>query len=101
MSFAEELKMKRDSFLDEKAIQFAEKMELKIIKEAEMGHLNITVQVDNDMEDKHVYRSHEFAEKLQELLDGVKVTYEVQTYQSLLKTRIYKHYLRFDWSDPA
>ncbi|MGE7880126.1 hypothetical protein [Peribacillus muralis] len=100
MSLMENLKMKQEKAIDNKVVEFAEEMESIIIQSAEKGYGSFRYTINNENPDKHLMRSQKFAEKLEMLMDGVKVRYEVQKKKYVLLASTYNEYsLLFDWTD--
>ena len=99
MSLLEDLKTKQEKVIDDKVVEFAEEMEDAITKSAENGYAGYNYNINNENPDKHIMCSKTFAEKLEALMDGVKVEYEVKKKVSLLGLSFYEHYINFSWND--
>ena len=100
MAFAKELKAKQLEAINKKAVEFAEKMKERIIESAEQGYSAYRYNISNNQDDKHIFCTKEFIEKLNELFDDVKVTYKEEQKQTLIgNITYYDKYILFDWSN--
>lgn len=99
MSLVENLKEIQDKTIDEKVLEFAGEMEAAIIESAGKGYSGYKYQIRYDNPDKHMMLSKIFIEKLQELMDGVKVEFKKEERKSLLGGSYYEHYIHFKWND--
>lgn len=100
MSLVVNLKEIQEKAIDEKALEFAEEMEAAIIESAAKGYSGNKYKIHNDNPDKHIMHSKIFIEKLQELLDGVKVEFIKEKRKYLLiNGSYYEHYIHFRWND--
>lgn len=99
MSLVENLKEIQAKAVDEKVIEFAEVMEAAMIESAEKGYSGYRYQIQNENPDKHIMCSKTFIEKLQMLMDGVKVEYKKEEKKMLLTSfNYYEHYIHFNWN---
>lgn len=99
MSLVANLKEIQEKVIDEKVIEFAEEMEAEIIESAEKGYSGHRYKIHNDNPNKHMMFSKIFIEKLQGLMDGVKVEFKEEEKKNLLGGSYYEHYIRFSWND--
>ncbi|HFU6610049.1 TPA: hypothetical protein ACGPI4_004165 [Bacillus paranthracis] len=99
MSLVENLKEIQEKVIDEKVIEFAEKMEAEIIESAEKGYSGHRYQIHKENPDKHMMFSKIFIEKLQELMDGVKVEFKEEEKRDMFGFPYYQHYIHFKWND--
>ncbi|KXI60265.1 hypothetical protein SIL04_05185 [Bacillus cereus group sp. BfR-BA-00331] len=100
MSLVENLKEIQEKTIDEKVLEFAGEMESAIIESAGKGYSGYKYQIRYDNPDKHMMLSKIFIEKLQELLDGVKVEFIKEERKYLLISgSYYEHYIYFRWND--
>ncbi|HDR7393863.1 TPA: hypothetical protein QCX23_001066 [Bacillus toyonensis] len=100
MSLVENLKEIQANAVDEKVIEFAEDMEEVIIESAKKGYSGFRYQIHKENPDKHIMCSKTFAEKLQVLMDGVKVDYEKEEKKTIITgLSFYEHYIHFSWKD--
>lgn len=99
MSLVGNLKKIQEKAIDEKVLEFAEEMEAAIIESAAKGYSGFKYQIRNDNPDKHIMHSKLFTEKLQEIMDGVKVDFKKEERKSLLGGSYYEHYIHFKWND--
>lgn len=99
MSLVKNLKELREKAVDEKVLEFAEEMEAAIIESAEKGYSGYRYEIKNDNPDKHMMFSKIFIEKLQELMDGVKVEFKEEQNKDMFGFLSYKHYIRFSWNN--
>lgn len=99
MSLLEDLKTKQEKVIDDKAFEFAEKMEAVITKSAENGYAGFNYIIHNENPDKHIMCSQNFTEKLEALMDGVKVKYEEKKKSSLLGLSYYERCINFSWNE--
>ncbi|EJQ44005.1 hypothetical protein IEQ_04792 [Bacillus cereus BAG6X1-2] len=99
MSLIESLKEIQEKAIDEKALEFAEEMEAAIIESAGKGYSGYKYEIRYDNPDKHIMLSKIFIEKLQELMDGVKVEFKKEERKGLLGGTYYEHYIHFKWTD--
>lgn len=100
MSLVGNLKEIQEKAIDEKVLEFAEEMEAAIIGSAAKGYSGNKYKIHNDNPDKHIMHSKIFIEKLQELLDGVKVEFIKEERKYLLISgSYYEHYIHFRWND--
>lgn len=100
MSLVGNLKEIQGKAIDEKALEFAEEMESAIIESAGKGYSGYKYQIHKENSDAHIMRSKVFAEKLQMLMDGVKVNYEREEKKMLITGfTYYEHYIHFKWND--
>ncbi|MFA2831252.1 hypothetical protein [Bacillus paranthracis] len=98
MSLVENLKEMRDKAIEEKALEFAEEMEAAIIESAKNGYAGYKYQIHNENQDKHIMGSEIFIEKLQVLMDGVKVEFKKEERKGLFGS-YYEHYIHFSWKE--
>ncbi|MDC2863851.1 hypothetical protein [Bacillus sp. BP-3] len=99
MSLVKNLKEIQDKAIDEKALEFAEEMEAAIIESAAKGYSGYRYKIHNENPDKHIMHSKLFIEKLQELMDGVKVDFKKEERKNILGGFYYEHYIHFKWND--
>lgn len=100
MSLVTELQKKREQAIEEKVMELAEKMEPRLLESAENGYSSLNIRITSEQEDGHIFKSNEFVEKLNDLMDGVKVKYVVKEKTHLITKWTYKeHYLLFSWGD--
>ncbi|MDA1861181.1 hypothetical protein PDK22_26195 [Bacillus cereus group sp. BY122LC] len=100
MSLVGNLKELQEKTIDEKVLEFAEEMEMAIIESAAKGYSGFRYQIQNEDPNKHVMCSNTFIEKLQVLMDGVKVEYKKEEKKMLLLSfNYYEHYIHFKWND--
>ncbi|CAH2465081.1 hypothetical protein [Bacillus mycoides] len=100
MSLVGNLKEIQEKAIDEKALEFAEEMEAAIIESAAKGYSGYRYQIHKENSDAHIMRSKVFAEKLQMLMDGVKVNYKREEKKMLITGfTYYEHYIHFKWND--
>ncbi|PEY60895.1 hypothetical protein COJ37_30355 [Bacillus cereus] len=99
MSLVGNLKELQEKVIDEKVLEFAEEMEYVIIESATIGYSGYRYQIHKENPDKHILHSKPFTEKLQELMDGVKVEFKVEEKKNILGGSYYEHYIRFSWND--
>ncbi|PGQ11978.1 hypothetical protein COA08_01385 [Bacillus cereus] len=99
MSLVGNLKEIQEKTIDEKVIEFAEEMESTIIESATNGYSGYRYKIHNDNPDKHMMFSKIFIEKLQELMDGVKVEFKEEEKKNILGGSYYEHYIHFKWND--
>ncbi len=100
MSFVGNLKEIQAKAVDEKVIEFAEEMEAAIIESAEKGYSGYRYQIHKENPEKHIMCSKTFAEKLQVLMDDVKVNYKKEEKKGLITGfNYYEHYIHFSWND--
>lgn len=99
MSLIANLKEIQEKAIDEKALEFAEEMEAEIIEYAAYGYSGYRYKIHNDNPDKHIMHSKLFIEKLQELMDGVKVEFKEEGKKNILGGSYYEYYIRFSWND--
>ncbi|MDT3494725.1 hypothetical protein NLU03_09795 [Bacillus toyonensis] len=93
------LKELQEKAIDEKVLEFAEEMESVITKSAANGYSGHRYKLYNENPNRHMMCSKIFIEKLQELLDGVKVEFEEEEKKNILGGSYYEHYIRFKWND--
>ncbi|HDX9549368.1 TPA: hypothetical protein ROX86_001861 [Bacillus thuringiensis] len=98
MSLVGSLKEIQEKAIDEKVLEFAEKMESAIIESAGKGYSRYKYQIRYDNPDKHMMFSKIFIEKLQELMDGVKVEFKEEEKKGLFGP-YYEHYIHFKWNN--
>ncbi|MDA1883106.1 hypothetical protein [Bacillus cereus group sp. BY105LC] len=99
MSLVKNLKEMRDKAIEEKALEFAEEMEAAIIESAKNGYAGYKYQLHNENQDKHIMGSEIFIEKLQVLMDGVKVEFKKEEKKNILGGTYYEHYIHFSWKE--
>ncbi|HDR6286495.1 TPA: hypothetical protein QCU33_002483 [Bacillus cereus] len=99
MSLLENLKEIQTKAVDEKVIEFAEKMEGLITDSATKGYSGFRYQIQNEDPNKHIMCSKTFIEKLQMLMGGVKVDYKKEERKGLFNLSYYEHYIHFKWND--
>lgn len=100
MSLVGNLKEIQEKAIDEKVLEFAEEMEGVITESAANGYSGYKYQIHNENPDKHIMHSKLFIEKLQELMDGVKVEFIKEERKYLLiRGSYYEHYIHFRWID--
>lgn len=99
MSLVANLKEIQEKVIDEKVIEFAEEMEVEIIESAEKGYSGHRYQIHKENPNRHMMFSKIFIEKLQELMDGVKVEFREEEKKNILGGSYYEHYIRFSWND--
>ncbi|MFJ8521422.1 hypothetical protein [Bacillus cereus] len=100
MSLVVNLKELQEKVIDEKVLEFAEEMEGVIIESAANGYSGYRYQIHKENPDKHMMHSKLFTEKLQELMDGVKVDFKKEEKKGLITGfNYYKHYICFSWND--
>ncbi|PFH81651.1 hypothetical protein COI81_28975 [Bacillus cereus] len=100
MSLVENLKEMREKAIDEKVLEFAEEMESTIIESAKKGYVGYNYKIHNENQDKHIMHSEIFIEKLQVLMDGVKVEFKKEEKKGFFtNTSYYEHYICFKWND--
>ncbi|HDX9612838.1 TPA: hypothetical protein ROY01_003940 [Bacillus toyonensis] len=100
MSLVVNLKEIQEKAIDEKALEFAEEMEAAIIESAAKGYSGYRYQIHKENLDAHIMRSKVFAEKLQMLMDGVKVDYKREEMKMIITGfTYYEHYIHFKWND--
>lgn len=100
MSLVDVLKGNREKAIDERAIEFAENMENIILESSENGYSGYKYQIHSDNPDKHILCSPLFTGKLEDLMDGVKVTFEkVEKKNPFFATHYYENYIHFSWAD--
>ncbi|HGO9409083.1 TPA: hypothetical protein ACLBZV_003443 [Bacillus cereus] len=98
MSLVESLKEIQAKAVDEKVVEFAEEMESAITESAARGYSGYRYQIRNDNADKHIMCSKTFIEKLQILMDDVKVDYKKEEKKNILGGTYYEHYIHFMWN---
>ncbi|QWH60181.1 hypothetical protein EXW39_08360 [Bacillus mycoides] len=98
MSLVVNLKEIQEKVIDEKVLEFAEEMESAIIESAGKGYSGYKYPIRYDNPDKHMMLSNLFIEKLQGLMDGVKVKFKEEERKGLLGS-YYEHYIHFKWND--
>ena len=99
MSLLEDLKTKQEKVIDDKVVMFAEKMEAVIIQSAENGYAGYNFKINDENPDKHIMRSNTFVEKLEALMDGVKVKYVVKEKKSIISGWFFnEYYINFSWN---
>lgn len=98
MSLVVNLKEIQGKAIDEKVLEFAEEMETAIIESAGKGYSGYKYQIRYDNPDKHMMLSKVFLEKLQELMDGVKIEFKEEEKKGLFGS-YYEHYIHFKWND--
>jgi len=75
-------------------------MEYVIIESAAIGYSGYRYQIHKENPDKHILHSKPFTEKLQELMDGVKVEFKKEEKKGLFtNSSYYEHYIHFSWKD--
>ncbi|TBX37568.1 hypothetical protein [Bacillus thuringiensis] len=99
MSLVGNLKELQEKAIDEKVLEFAEEMESVITKSAASGYSGHRYKIRNENPNRHMMCSKIFIEKLQELLDGVKVEFKEDEKKNILGGSYYEHYIRFKWND--
>lgn len=99
MSLVENLKEMRDKAIEEKALEFAEEMEAAIIESAKSGYAGYNYKIHNENQDKHIMCSEIFIEKLQVLMDGVRVEFKKEEKKGILGGTYYEHYIHFSWKE--
>ncbi|ARW58429.1 hypothetical protein [Bacillus phage Tavor_SA] len=99
MSLVGNLKELQEKAIDEKVLEFAEEMEIVITKSAASGYSGHRYKIHNENPNRHMMCSKIFIEKLQELLDGVKVEFKEEEKKNILGGSYYEHYIRFKWDD--
>ncbi|MEH7644350.1 hypothetical protein [Bacillus toyonensis] len=99
MSLVGNLKKIQEKAIDEKVLEFAEEMESVITKSAASGYSGHRYKIHNEHPNRHMMCSKIFIEKLQELLDGVKVEFKEEEKKNILGGPYYEHYIRFKWND--
>ncbi|PGZ44846.1 hypothetical protein COE56_28930 [Bacillus anthracis] len=99
MSLVVNLKELQEKAIDEKVLEFAEEMETAIIESAGKGYSGYNYKIHHENQDKHMMLSKIFIEKLQELMDGVKVEFKKEERKSLLGGSYFEHYIHFKWND--
>lgn len=100
MTLLKNLKEIQEKAIDEKALEFAEEMEVVITESAANGYSGFRYQIYNENPDKHIMCLKTFAEKLQMLMDGVKVDYKKEEKKMLITGfTYYEHYIHFKWND--
>ncbi|MCQ6336979.1 hypothetical protein COK83_32195 [Bacillus thuringiensis] len=100
MSLVKNLKEIQEKAIDEKVLEFAEEMEGVITESAASGYSGFRYQIHKENPDKHVMHSKLFIEKLQELMDGVKVEFKKEEKKGLITGfNYYEHYIHFKWND--
>ncbi|PFB12663.1 hypothetical protein CN399_20780 [Bacillus cereus] len=99
MSLVGNLKELQEKAIDEKVLEFASEMEGAITESAAKGYSGYKYQIRYDNPDKHIMHSKLFTEKLQELMDGVKVEFKAEERKSLLGGSYHEHYIHFKWND--
>ncbi|MGH1047685.1 hypothetical protein [Bacillus mycoides] len=99
MSLVGNLKELQEKAIDEKVLEFAEEMESVITKSAASGYSGHRYKIHNENPNRHIMCSKIFIEKLQELLDGVKVEFKEEEKKNILGVSYYEHYIRFKWND--
>jgi hypothetical protein len=99
VSFLKILQAKQYSAMEEKAIEFSQEMEEIILKSAADGFSGYRYQIRKDHKYRQIFCSHEFAQLLEDLMDGVKVKYIVDVKQSVLisSDKWHEHFIIFDW----
>ncbi|HFU7087192.1 TPA: hypothetical protein ACGN8S_002227 [Bacillus cereus] len=98
MSLLGNLKEIQEKAIDEKVLEFAEEMEAAITESAAKGYSGYKYQIHYNNPDKHMMLSEIFIEKLQELMDGVKVEFKEEEKKGLFGS-YYEHYIHFKWND--
>ncbi|WP_242230650.1 hypothetical protein [Bacillus cereus group sp. BfR-BA-01325] len=100
MSLVENLKEIQGKAIDEKVLEFAEEMESVITESAGKGYSGYKYQIRYDDPNKHMMLSEVFIEKLQELMDGVKVEFKKEEKKGFFaNSTYYEHYIHFKWND--
>ncbi|AMR06500.1 hypothetical protein [Bacillus thuringiensis] len=100
MSLVGNLKELQEKAIDEKVLEFAEEMEIVITKSAASGYSGHRYKIHNENPDKHIMHSKIFTEKLQELMDGVKVEFKKEERKGIITGfNYYEHYICFSWND--
>ncbi|MBG9830541.1 hypothetical protein [Bacillus wiedmannii] len=100
MSLVESLKEIQAKAVDEKVIAFTEKVEGLVTGSAAKGYSGFRYQIQNEDPNKHIMCSKTFIEKLQMLMDGVKVDYKKEEKKMLITGfTYYEHYIHFQWND--
>ncbi|PHE78329.1 hypothetical protein COF80_32435 [Bacillus toyonensis] len=99
MSLVESLKEIQAKAVDEKVIEFAEKMEGLMTESATKGYSGFRYKIQNEDPNKHIMCSNTFIEKLQVLMDDVKVDCKKEEKKNILGGIYYEHYINFMWND--
>ncbi|MEK4707058.1 hypothetical protein [Bacillus sp. FSL R10-2780] len=99
MSLVKNLKEIQEKAIDEKVLEFAEEMEITIIESAASGYSGYRYNIHKENPDKHIMHSNLFIEKLQELMDGVKVDFRTEETKGILGITYYERYIHFSWND--
>ncbi len=99
MSLVVNLKELQEKVIDEKVLKFAEELEGVITESASNGYSGFRYQIHKENPDKHIMHSKIFTEKLQELMDGVKVEFKAEEKKNILGGSYYEHYISFSWND--
>lgn len=99
MVLLESLKTKQEKIIENKVIEFAEQVEPLLVESAENGYSGYAYKINDDNPEKHIMRSENFTEKLEMLMDGVKVKYEIRIKNSMLGWTFYEHYIQFHWNE--
>lgn len=97
MSLLGNLKKIQEKAIDEKVLEFADEMEGEITESAAKGYSGYKYQIRYDNPDKHMMLTEIFIEKLQELMDGVKVEFKEEEKKGLFGS-YYEHYIHFSWA---
>jgi len=100
MSLVDTLKASRERAIDEKVVEFAEQMEPIIIQSSNKGYASYLYRITEENSNKHIMCSDVFIERLQILMDGVKVEFQ-QVGKKMLITHhnYYENYIRFTYRD--
>ena len=99
MSLIDDLKANQEIAVDEKAIEFAEKMEARIIESSKNGYPGYKYQINSNDPDKHLMFSPLFIEKVEDLMDGVKVKFAEEKKKTAFLGTYYERYIHFSWSN--
>lgn len=99
MSLVDVLKGNREKVIDERAIEFAEKMENTIIESSKNGYSGYKYQIHSTDPDKHMMCTPLFTEKVEDLMDGVKVVFKEVKKRAPLVGTYYEQYIHFSWKD--
>ncbi|MER2154764.1 MAG: hypothetical protein ABS917_11265 [Solibacillus sp.] len=102
MNFAEDLRAKADAAAISYAYEFLEKMKLLMESYAEKGCKTLYYKIDMYRDDEKarlkLYRNPLFVKRLNEKLDGVKVTFIEENKRGLMGNYYKEYFICFDWS---
>lgn len=99
-TLAEELRARKTVAIIKKAEEFAEKMKEEVVESAEKGYSAYRYRIIAELDGAHLYKNAEFIEKLNELMDGVKIILEKEERRNILTGgKYYVYSLLFSWKE--